>query len=430
MASSDFQIDNQSAQDFRLELNDALQALATQNSRSSNPPTTYEYMWWYSTTENILKMRNGANDDWINIASFNQTTNEFQVLANSAGADLKADIYNGFLANHTTDHLSEGAVNLFFTTARARASISVDPASKLTYDSGTGQLSHTHLYDSNDFATDLGNKTTSDLTEGSNLYFTQERVDDRVAQLIQSGQTSFGIDITYDDANNFVSIRHHDTSNQPSMDGVIITGLTLDGYGHVTSINATNEEDYKNNILPVGIITMWSGSTSNIPTGWALCDGNNGTPNLQNRFVVGAGDQYTEGQSGGAAAVNLTTSQMPNHTHDANGLHLASAGSHSHTMSGSTDGAGAHTHTVKGGDGGNYGSQKLAPYLTRDDAERNAQDPASISTVGNHSHSINATIDSAGSHTHQFSGTTGATGSGDAHENRPPYYALCYIMKI
>ena len=54
-------------------------------------------------------------------------------------------------------------------------------------------------------------------------------------------------------------------------------------------------------VVPSGFIGMWSGSASTIPTGWALCDGTNGTPNLTDRFVLGAGKTYQPGATGGAA---------------------------------------------------------------------------------------------------------------------------------
>jgi len=64
-----------------------------------------------------------------------------------------------------------------------------------------------------------------------------------------------------------------------------------------------------------GIIAIWSGSIVSIPTGWVICDGNNGTPDLRNRFVVGAGDTYAVDANGGAVNHNHAFTADP-HTHD------------------------------------------------------------------------------------------------------------------
>ncbi len=58
--------------------------------------------------------------------------------------------------------------------------------------------------------------------------------------------------------------------------------------------------------VPAGTIALWSGAASAIPTGWALCDGQNGTPDLRGRFVVGAGGDYAVGDTGGAATEELS----------------------------------------------------------------------------------------------------------------------------
>ena len=58
-----------------------------------------------------------------------------------------------------------------------------------------------------------------------------------------------------------------------------------------------------NNIVPKGVICGWYGSSAVIPDGWALCDGTNGTPNLTDRFIVGAGASYTVGQTGTLSAI-------------------------------------------------------------------------------------------------------------------------------
>ena len=57
--------------------------------------------------------------------------------------------------------------------------------------------------------------------------------------------------------------------------------------------------------VPYGVIVMWSGQSNEIPAGWALCDGANGTPDLRGRFVVGAGGDYAVGDTGGAAMEEL-----------------------------------------------------------------------------------------------------------------------------
>lgn len=180
----------------------------------------------------------------------------------------------------------------------------------------------------------------------------------------------------------------------------------------------TVDQDTINNPFPTGGIIMWSGSIASIPSGWALCDGTNGTPNLRDRFVVGAGTSYAVGDTGGAASVTLDSTQIPSHTHTI-------------TATASSDSQGAHTHTINdpghihrsfgsgafngGGDGGAYG-QNGTGYGARD---------LQSNTTG-------ITINSAGAHTHNItvSATASSTGGGLAHENRPPYYALAYIMKV
>ena len=68
--------------------------------------------------------------------------------------------------------------------------------------------------------------------------------------------------------------------------------------------------------VPSGSIAVWMGSKATIPIGWILCDGNNGTPDLQNRFPKCVPNDSTEpGSLGGASAITLTLAQMPLHLH-------------------------------------------------------------------------------------------------------------------
>lgn len=64
-------------------------------------------------------------------------------------------------------------------------------------------------------------------------------------------------------------------------------------------------------LFPPGIVIMWSGAANAIPTGWALCDGTNGTADMRDKFIIGAGSTYAVGATGGASSVTLTTNNLP-----------------------------------------------------------------------------------------------------------------------
>jgi len=138
--------------------------------------------------------------------------------------------------------------------------------------------------------------------------------------------------------------------------------------------------------VPAGTIVMWSGSIANIPNGWALCDGTNGTPDLRDRFVVGAGNSYSVGETGGAISVTLTIDQMPSHSHSGttstwNGMEFSQTSSH--------------------GGGDVYYGMGTIQYSNN-------------ILKGAQSHTVNV----------------GAAGGDQPHENRPPYLSLAYIMKL
>lgn len=149
----------------------------------------------------------------------------------------------------------------------------------------------------------------------------------------------------------------------------------------------------KSDGVPSGIITMWSGTYATIPTGWNLCNGTNGTPDLRDRFILGATVESDIGVTGGQHSVALTVDQMPSHNHTGT---ISTDGSHTHTV---TDAYVADT-SAGGYNGGTGG------------------DPNTSTT---------RTTSSAGSHTHTV--TVNSTGGGQAHENRPAFYKLAYIMK-
>jgi hypothetical protein len=77
MAQHDYVIANDTAANVRSDINNALAAIASNNSGSSAPSTTYANQWWYDTTTDILKIRAEANDAWISVAKLDQTTDQF-----------------------------------------------------------------------------------------------------------------------------------------------------------------------------------------------------------------------------------------------------------------------------------------------------------------------------------------------------------------
>jgi microcystin-dependent protein len=211
-----------------------------------------------------------------------------------------------------------------------------------------------------------------------------------------------------------------------------------------------------------------------------------GLPNMNNNFPVGAGDSYSLGETGGSSTVALSTSNLPSHSHDGGSLGADSAGLHSHgsgTLANNTTGshshsgpshshgsgslgtgsAGAHNHRVhvaRWGSGaavtahGHNSNARAAAQMTGlsqgdystgwttdngTDSQSSHTHSISGSTSssgtgntgsnGSHTHSISGSTSSTGAHTHDISGSTGSTGSGTAHENRPPYLAMNFIIK-
>jgi len=162
--------------------------------------------------------------------------------------------------------------------------------------------------------------------------------------------------------------------------------------------------------IATGIITMWSGAVPSIPSGWFLCDGTNGTPDLRDRFIVGAGSTYAVAATGGAATVTLSQAETPAHTHGYGSALVVSGGSHTHAINDP-----GHNHTVVRATG--TGTPSLA-----------GRGGNGNQTTGNSGTGIG--IVAAGAHTHAYGPTnTSSIGSTGSHENRPPYFALCYIRK-
>jgi hypothetical protein len=139
------------------------------------------------------------------------------------------------------------------------------------------------------------------------------------------------------------------------------------------------------NIVPTGVITLWYGAIVNIPSGWFLCDGANGTPDLRDRFIVGAGSTYAVAATGGSANATLP--------------------SHSHTATSSVTDPG-HAHSY---------NQPVASDAANPPGASGSQPSATVTANAFTGISVSTTISTEG--------------SSATNANLPPYYALAYIMK-
>ena len=156
-------------------------------------------------------------------------------------------------------------------------------------------------------------------------------------------------------------------------DIIIIDSIRING--DLIGLRASNIDGLPSGSgFPSGGIIIWSGASGAVPSGWALCDGTKGTPDLRDRFVVGAGSTYAVGAKGGEAAHKLTVSEMPSHFHELGGERCVAEV---------------------------YNTETNGPVWLANDNPPDAPDPK-----------------------------TDYTGGSQPHNNLPPYYALCYIMKL
>ena len=137
-----------------------------------------------------------------------------------------------------------------------------------------------------------------------------------------------------------------------------------------------------------GMIILWYGDTSNVPTGFVLCDGSNSTPDLRDRFVIGAGNNFSAGSTGGNNSLTLTEANLP-----------------------------SHRHFVVSNDLG--GQNRTNSNVSANNQVRKGTSASNLFEGYN--------LASTGSDA--VSGRSSAVGSGTPIDNKPAYHALCYIMK-
>jgi microcystin-dependent protein len=184
---------------------------------------------------------------------------------------------------------------------------------------------------------------------------------------------------------------------------------------------------------------IWFGDKHSIPGGFQICDGTNGTPDLRDRLVIGAGPHFPFGSFGGASSINLAAAQLAPHTHgagslvaNANGNHLhhfstsinegghshgfhleaASAGEHKHKIDLQTGSAGDHDHTFDAYLPVDYNSGDEMFGVPVDKVDKDESYVQTVSSGGAHEHSVYGYTQMSGSHTHSISGSIGGSSDG------------------
>jgi microcystin-dependent protein len=168
----------------------------------------------------------------------------------------------------------------------------------------------------------------------------------------------------------------------------------LDDYAELNKFGG-NDKYLNAYIFASGIIGFWKGTIASIPTGWVFCNGANGTPDFRDKMLIGAGNTYAVGDTGGGATATLALTNMPSHTHGVGSLDDAGGGSHSHTI--------PVTST------GTFGT--VASYS------------------GTSTELSQRSLGSSGAHTHSWTGLSASNGSAEAFSILNPYFALAPIMK-
>ena len=221
-----------------------------------------------------------------------------------------------------------------------------------------------------------------------------------------------------------------DETDYPDNDKIKQKDVTINVYSNTetlprASLKFTRYSVSNGTSVPQGTILPWYGKLDEIPDGFYLCDGKNGTPDLRNRFLVGAGDTYKLRDIGGEDQVTLTGTQIGNHYHYWSGMYSTKA-------QGFAEFKRSGLKLVKFGYDSNISSLFDAPFPTGNKMTLVfTNNPNSTDTSGvNLSARLISVSDFSSEKMEYITSLAVGTDAKESHENRPPYYALYYIMKV
>ena len=200
-----------------------------------------------------------------------------------------------------------------------------------------------------------------------------------------ANSVNVGVNVDGTNADQFVSFFGANSGNNPNR---VDNDFTYNPSTNTLKVGNIIDSSGNASAFVTGMIILWYGNTGNIPGGWVLCDGNNSTPDLRDRFIIGAGNNFTAGNTGGNNLLTLTEANLPSHRHF---VVSNSFGGQNRTGSNVS----ANNQVAKGTGAGN----------------------------------IFETYNLASTGSDASAGRSSSIGSGTAIDNKPLYHALCYIMK-
>jgi prefoldin subunit 5 len=410
---------------------------------------------WYNSSNDTLSYYDGS---WQALANVQQLTSNISTLSNTLTNALTSNV-NAINANISSINANVTAANAAIASLNSLKAPLASPALTGTPTAPTAAhlTANTQIASTQFVQMELAYYATdSDLT--SNVADLITRFDANISSnvnAINANISSINANVTAANA----AIASLNSLKAP-LASPALTGTPTAPTANI-SVNSAQlaTTAYVHNILPIGMILQWYGDIASIPYGYALCNGQtvagHTTPNLTDRFVVAAGPQRPAGSTGGNNTLTPTMQAAGQHSHGANtgstilaAEHLPTH-NHSVTVTGAT-GSHSHNFTDVYAIVGDYelGSSTASPYdrnnnyiypsfyagnATDWDYDNGSYGFPSRTDPASASLSINVSETSVGQshgHTHSMMPDGTHTHPMNSAEIVPPYYALCYIMKV
>ena len=441
-------------------------AQGVENNASAAASSEENAQVWAEGTDTEVEGLLGEHSSkgWANIASgyassaassLNSVRTEITEIANTASSN--ATLAGTYASNAATSALQAQSIMADYQNIKDEAAVAIEQQTAVA-DSIAENVRHIAVYV----------EGTDEEIEKANLGITHSaKVWNDLVRETAAEIAGFDVNAYYkksEMATVATSGSYNDLINKPTINSSVVQGSS-----NLVTSNAVSEAISTAigglDPIPSGLICMWSGAIANIPSGWHLCDGTNNTPDLRDRFIVGAGNSYNVGATGGANSRSVTIADTISisisgdtenktafntenkaafNTNDSTAFDTGAASGNTGSVTLTTDQIPSHSHTVSIPKR-QSSSTNLSVYTKTSDKGIPTQTTSSTGGGGSHAHTLNSHKHSVGAHNHQipahnhqvpahnhsFSGTgTYSLSKSASVDTRSLYYALCFIMKV